>query len=925
MAKSSSVFSSGARIAQLRANLESYEWAARARDAAIEAARPWMQLSDDELWELMFGHTLSRSWMVWSNGHCPACAGDVPMYTWVAEPLKTPWKMRCPHCAELFPKNDFAAFYKSGLDKHGVFDPLLADRSLLFNAGHPDPHDPLHLFGVDDGEGCVDGEKRWRFIGAYLIYGQWKAAIVAGIRTLSAAYVLTQEKAYARKAGILLDRVADLYPTFDFGKQGVMYEGPPLTGYISTWHDACEEVRELALAYDQVFDALARDDELVAFLKRKASDFVVTNPKTCWSEIQFNIEDRIFRDTIENRGKIQSNYPRTEIALLTMKAVLEWPRNSAEIHEIMDAMLAKATAIDGVTGEKGLAGYSAFVIQGLAQCLEQFSWLEPNFLAEAMSRHPGLRQTWRFHIDTWCLQRYYPQIGDTGGFALPEKTYKGVLFQRLYEPASFDGYSPALGYSLNPSMFSFLWRLFELTGDEDYVKVIYCENGSCVDGLPHDLFAVDIDALQQRAAEIMARKGSRIALGSVNKAEWHLAMLRSGAGENERVLWLDYDTGGNHAHADGLNVGFFAKGLDLMPDCGYPPVQYGGWQSPRSNWYQLTAAHNTVVVDGQNQHPAYKGIIAGRLTLWAPGERGSRFRAMRASGPEIARCPRFERTLALIDIDDSDCYVLDIFRVAGGHDHAWFLHSHFGALSTQGLNLEPAPDYGHDTMMKNFEGDRGPAPGWHVDWKAEDHHNLVADDAAIHLRYTGLTTAAEAHVCDGWIAGGYPQFHRDDIFIKRLMVRRQNREEPVVSTFAGIAEPYDGSSKIASIRRLALIDSQDAPATDSHVGIEVVLQDGRRDLLLAVDVEDSQLHLTGERWVTNRATGLRSNASLCHLRLDGEGNVMRASLCQGTHVKHGSYRLALSDDAVCVEISQESGTQEVVAGPDGAIVKQAAG
>ena len=32
-----------------------------------------------------------------------------------------------------------------------------------------------------------------------------------------------------------------------------------------------------------------------------------------------------------------------------------------------------------------------------------------------------------------------------------------------------------------------------------------------------------------------------------------------------------------------MNLGLFARGLDLMPDLGYPPVQFGGWDSPRAN------------------------------------------------------------------------------------------------------------------------------------------------------------------------------------------------------------------------------------------------------------------------------------------------------------------------------------------------------
>ena len=112
----------------------------------------------------------------------------------------------------------------SGLDNLGVFDPQQANRSLLFNLAYPDAAHPLHNFGVDDGTGYFDGQNRWRFIGAYLIYGQWKQLIVGGISRLAHAYILSADQIYAHKAAILLDRVADLYPTFDFGQQGIVYE-----------------------------------------------------------------------------------------------------------------------------------------------------------------------------------------------------------------------------------------------------------------------------------------------------------------------------------------------------------------------------------------------------------------------------------------------------------------------------------------------------------------------------------------------------------------------------------------------------------------------------------------------------------------------------------------------------------------------------
>lgn len=297
--KTSSLFMTPALRERVLANVHQDEDAARLRDQVIRRARPWMELSDDQIWGLMFGPGITRSWMVWSDGHCPACEERVPMYNWRMAAMSRPWKTWCPHCEAEFPTNDFAAFYRSGLDPAGIFDPALADRSLLFNAAHPDPNDPLHQFGVDDGEGFVQDGKRWRFIGAYLIYGQWKQAMLGGIDALSEAYVLTGDSAYARRAGVLLDRVADVYPSFDFSQQAVIYEQRlGSAGYVSVWHDACEETRELAQAYDLVFDAIAGDTQLVALLRTQAARHGLQNRKESFADIQRNKGWRTTRPSV---------------------------------------------------------------------------------------------------------------------------------------------------------------------------------------------------------------------------------------------------------------------------------------------------------------------------------------------------------------------------------------------------------------------------------------------------------------------------------------------------------------------------------------------------------------------------------------------------------------------------------------------------
>ncbi len=855
-------------------NVRHDEDAARLRDQLVERARPWMELSDDQVWGLMFGPGITRSWMVWSDGHCPACGENVPMYNWQMDAMSRPWKTWCPHCAAVFPTNDFAAFYRSGLDEHGVFDLTKADRSLLFNAAHPDPNDPLHQFGVDDGEGFVQDGKRWRFIGAYLIYGQWKQAVLGGINALSEAYVVTGDRAYAHKAGILLDRVADVYPSFDFAQQAVIYEQRlGSAGYVSVWHDACEETRELAQGYDLVFEAIAEDAELVALLRDKAARHGLENRKGSFADIRRNIEDRILRDALANVPKISSNYPRTPIAIATIKAVLDWPESREEVYQIIDEFLRRATAVDGVTGEKGLANYSAFGLQSTAMFLAMWDRAIPGFLEEMLRRHPQLHAMYRFHVDTWCFAQYYPLVGDSGWFAARHDQYQGVRFVRSGRASVYSHKDPVL----SPSMFTFMGRLHGLTQDPAFVQVLYLANDRSVAGLPHDLFAADGAAFRSSVAQVIAEQGETPPHESVNKQQWRIALLKSGAGSDSRAAWLNYEAGGGHGHLDGMNLGLFALGLDLMPDFGYPPVQFGGWGSPRSRWYHMTAGHNTVVVDGKDQAPA-----AGTTTLWQDGEV---LRAVRASCPAMISGQQYERTVASVDVGPDGFYVFDVFRVVGGRDQAKFMHSHFGTLRTEGLMLDAGPDYGYATPMRDFRYDDAASPGWNTTWDVEDRYGYLADGAQVHLRYTDLTAGAAVATAQAWvIQGGYGS--SQETWIPRIMVRRTGDQEPLASCFVGLIEPYSNQSAIQAIARIVpTVDGQAMP--DGNVALRVDLADGRADLIVALDVENP-LSLRPSRadgLVHVPAWELATDAELCLVRLDGEGQVQHVARCGGTFVE----------------------------------------
>ena len=1092
MERQQSVFITEAMVERLRRNAQTDPWCADATRRLIERAAPWHTRSDTELWDLMFGPTVPRG----GSGmivFCPVCKTTTAH--WKVDVHLRPWKVACPHCDERFPKNDFHAYYRSGLDVHGVFDSQLADRRLLVNTEHPDPADPLHRFGVDDGAGYCEGKYRWPFAAMYLM-SLWKQEVIAGIEALSTAYVLTGDGSYAHQAAILLDRVADLHPLFDFAVQ-VRQDSD---GYVDVWHGANGDVLGMAFAYDRIRPALPGDTVLAAFLSEQARRYRLDNPKKNWADIRRNIEDRIFRDALlVHPERVHSNYPRGEILRMVLTEVLGEPGSDQVLAEMLDVMAERASRVDGVTGEKGLSSYCMYTIAALAEYLALLSRRDPALLPSLLQRHPGLRQTYRFHADTFCLQRYHPNIGDAASFGMPV-THHGMFCSK----------APGLA----PSGFSFMRELYRATGDPVYLQMLHFANRNEMieaasgpdalrklniktlddGGLPYDLFADDPAAFRRDVQRVLAQAGTEITVGSVNKEQWAVAILRSGTGDHARALWLDYDIGGAHAHADGMNLGLYALGLDLLPDYGYPQIRLKSRE--KQGWFSRTAAHNTVVVDGRDQGLYYKPPAKGHTTLWADGTvlraaraefgaqpdplpplcgrgedgvalyayRVGRFHAVRVwtraddaadwtlafsddfqraeLGPDWKvlegewriesgwlvgkgklRCTRrfpgrqrldyeaqagsdqpcdlsaflscstydevffgfgsnnnqgskllvrpglpvgaesdrhiipgkihrvscrceparlqmwldgslaldcahvpnialqqvfgddhapkqFERTAMLVDVSLADAYVVDVFRVVGGRDHARFFHSTFGTATTKGLSLKPSEgldkDFvlagaaltgwtflpvegsGGDAIFRNIQTDPHPPVGWSATWTIEDHHHLLPADSEVHLRHTDLTRGAAACVAESWINSNRDV--SDEMWIPTLVTRRRGAA-PLATTFVAVIEPFTRTPFIASIRRLNLVTPEGVTGPDSVVAVEVTLVDGRRDLIIATDT-GNPLNWSVGQILIQPEWNVTTDGELVLVRRDSQGRTQHMALTKGTILKAGSDRVS---------------------------------
>lgn len=918
--KTQSIFFAQERLAKVFRNADKYPWAAKTRDEVITSVAPWLKYSDDELWNLPFGATIQRSHMVWSNGHCPACKQPVTMYSWKHAPHERLWKVWCPHCRAVFPTNDFYRFYQSGLDKHGIFQPEKADRALLFNAEHPDPRDPLHGYGVDDGEGYVDGDKRWRFIGWYLNFAHWSVLIHDGIVNLSAAYALTGDPVYARKAGILLDRLADVWPEFDYREQGFVYEKRKTGGSIRYSIDNCMQVRNLAFAYDQVFDALKGDVNLVSFLAEKAKRHDLRNTKSSFNLIQQNIEQNLFGHALAYPDTIASNYPQPEITRAVIHTILGWPGNREDVQRKLDALIAGATGADGVSGEKGLVGYGGWAVRELGLLIEKFSWIDDRFLAETFKRHPQLNDSWRFHIDTWCFQKYYPLIGDGGAFARRMTDYRGLHFGGKYVKP------------LDPSMYTFLWKLYQQTGDPAYVQVMVHQNGGKLEGLPHDLFCDDPEALRQEVAAVIAKHGRVIKTGSVNKEDWCLAILRAGAGDTGRALWVSYDAWGAHGKPNGLNIGLFAHGMDFMPQFGYPQVQYGGWASARARWYRgAVAAQNTVCVDGQMQRrgrlkwpSGVSRALGGKTALWADGEV---LKAVRVSAPEIIGGQQFERTVGMVALADNRSYIFDIFRVVGGKEHAKFQHTQLGTVTTEGLTLKPAAAWVCDTgagqdsssVLKEFQTDTNPAPGWSVEWEINPFYSDSPKDA--HFRYIGLTRDAEASLCKGWVLTRGRDTSPDASWLPMLMVRRTAQAAPLASTFVSLLETWRGKPVVKGAIRPEMRDENDQPVSEANVVIQVALAGGGMDMIIARDVEDPLKRNPGADFMHAENLRLKFDGDFGFVRWDGPRTIGSVVLCNAKSLLVQGMQIRMKEVAPHLEIAFTQGQARVLYGKAEAVAE----
>ncbi len=848
--KSKSVFFNESFLRTIRNNVKSSDRLQELSKEKIESVGYWMEKDYDQLWDLMFPPTIKRSWMVRSDGQCPDCKKDVHMYNWVIDSKNSPWKLSCPHCKNKFPKNDFYAYYKSGICTDGIFRHEAADTSLLVNEENGSK------YGVDDGFSYIDekGDKYW-FIGTYLIYGHWRQLIVDGVVKLTDAFCLTGDIEYARRAAIILDRIADMYPDFDFKEQGIMYEEEKTSrGYISYWANATHDVQNLAVSYDKIFEAIENDNILIDFLNKKAGKHGFSNDKSTVSKIRKNIENNILKDTIDHLHKVITNYPDTEITQICLSLILDDPELKTIALKVLDEIIENGTYVDGIAGEKG--GYSASAPNNLITLFLLLDQTDEYSIASLLERYPNIYNTYKFHIDSWVLNKFYPGHGDGG--RLSDPAYKHLLSNSLSKgPSEFSKTRPRFAY-----------ELYKCTNDTDFVKILYISNGFCTKGLFEDDFTVaDSELLQKEIDALIENFGPDLNQHSRDFQRFRIALLKSGKGDYKRAAFIDYDTGGNHSHQDALNIEIYAKGMKFLADFGYPPVNCGGWKGPNFKWYHIPSAHNLVVIDRKEhqlhdeqgkssflRYPKY-----GETTMWFIDEP---IKAVYAKAPEYSGTERYERLLALIDISDEDCYFLDIFRTEGGKEHSKFIRNGFSTLTIKGLNLTETNDtYHKDALMRNFKKDSTPSDKWYADFLCDDLYEVLEPGTKLYLRYTPFNNnssvyTSESKICKSWSVDAEKKCNLENWI--PTIIELQTGLNELKSTFVSTYEPHYGNSSFILSERVDVTDTNGNKLSDMNVALKIKMKQGFTDYILAKDPLQTGII---------KAFGISTDAQLCFVRI----------------------------------------------------------
>ena len=625
-AKSGPNLHSRDEVAHVRDLCGTDDWAIGEKEKAVANAERWLKMSDEDLWSFLLDAKIPRALNVNFGVGCPVHGKEVfkkgGHYPWIMSPDK-PFKVICPVGGEEYPSNDFQAYLKGGCKEE-------LDTSQPY---------------VDDGFGYVapDGQRYW-FAAHYIFWQRWRKDFMGALGSLSQAYLLSGSPEYAHKLGVMLGRLAEVYPKMDYAKQAYHNGKWPaeINGRILDYIWENSIIKLVARSYDSIYDAIDKDEGLREFLSERGIEDLKTR-------FEKEVLHFMAQDVME--GRIRGNmYYQPTLADLARVIDNEDPGYGPTTKEMVDWLLYGGGEIemilysgfdrDGAGGESA-PGYSSSwntnfcsVAEGLIE------------LGYDITENPRWKQVIRFPYNVTLAGRYSPRIGDCGG-TIHAATDRMIV----------------------PSVLKFGFDHFR---DPQCAQLL----------LDHGSFGKSLWGanLNREEVERVAKSAPDLTdLGTRDMGGYGLAVFDSGQGENRRASTMYY--GGAeawHGHHDRLTLSYHAHGRDFLTEMGYP----SHWDDKGERFTRGMPCHYVVEIDqkrSSNKKSGYLDFFAG----------GEKVRLARAHAEAIypGTAELYQRTFAMIDLDESNSFLIDLFGVKGGSLHDYHFHGlPFGEFSTEGLD-----------------------------------------------------------------------------------------------------------------------------------------------------------------------------------------------------------------------------------------------
>lgn len=183
-------------------------------------------------------------------------------------------------------------------------------------------------------------------------------------------------------------------------------------------------------------------------------------------------------------------------------------------------------------------------------------------------------------------------------------------------------------------------------------------------------------ALFHRDPDLKADQAAPLFLTDQFFPSLRIGLLRTGErGRGSTALLSASDWGGHH-HEDSLNLVYWKDGREVLTDLGYL------WDRPDKHNTVRTIAHNTVVVDEQDQKRDGRG---GSLHLFDSTGR-VKVAEVSSSAYDV---DTYRRLCVAIDHGGTCSYLIDCFSVAGGRTHDYLFHGPVAEGETRNLDLQP--------------------------------------------------------------------------------------------------------------------------------------------------------------------------------------------------------------------------------------------